>query len=163
MKDSETLLFTQYLPTGPEDSMGRREGHEGNGEKVKGEKNAEAYSVRPKERRNRPKNGTVESKCQLNEVTMGANIVEDTNKKEDFKVGAKSEMGKERKKDRVEIMIRVGGKRREMLVPEEGEEKGAEFGKGELAEEAEQVGEREEGRICQDCRRKGMLSLTESR
>merc|ERR1711971_143157 len=38
---------------------------------------------------------------------------------------------------------------------------GAEFGKGDLAEESLQAGEREEGRICQDCRRKGMLALTE--
>ena len=130
--------------------MGRRECREGNGGKVKGEKNAEAYNVRPKERRNRPKNGGVESKCKL---------VEDTNKKEDFEVVADSERGKGSKKDQVEIMIRVGGKRREMLVPEE--EEGAEFGKGELAEESLHVGEREEGRICQDCRRKGMVALPE--
>ena len=159
MKEPEILLLFDYPPT-PEGSMGRREGHEGNGEGAKVEKNAQAYSRRPKERRNRPKNGSVESKCQLNEVTMGGKLVEDINTKEDFEAVTGSERGKERKKERVEIMIRVGGKQREMLIPEEGEE-GAEFGKEELVEEAEKAEEREEGRICQDCRRKGMVASTE--
>ena len=85
---------------------------------------------------------------------MGGKIVEDVVKKANIGVVAdtNSKRRKGRKKDKVEIMISVGGKRREVLSTEEG----AERGKGELV-----GGREEEGRICQDCRRKGMVASKE--
>ena len=93
--------------------------------------------------RHRRNIGTMESKCQLNEAKIeGKNYLD---KKKDIKAGTRRT--EERKKGRVEIMKKVGGEKKEMQASKE---KGAERGKGD-----EQV----EGRICQDCRRKGMVAF----
>ena len=139
------------IPNGPcIGSMGRREGHEGK----RGEGKGEAHTGRPTDRKQKQK-----SKYQSDEMTIRGKIVRDIAKKEDIEdvADTDTERGKQRKKDRVEIMIRVGGKRGEILASEEG----AEGGKGELVEEEERVKGREEGRICQDCRRKGMMATKE--